>query len=57
VSRARRHKALDAGVASDLLRALRTFDGSPAPAHAEHAKHPVTGAALASLRVVADGAA
>ncbi|HUP93649.1 MAG TPA: surface carbohydrate biosynthesis protein [Burkholderiales bacterium] len=57
VSRARRHKTVDAGAVSDLLRALSTRDGARPPAHAEHARHPVTGAKLASLRVVVEAPA
>jgi surface carbohydrate biosynthesis protein len=56
MSRARRDKIVDAGAVTNLLQALRTCDGTRAPAHAVHAVHPLTRASLATLRVVADGA-
>ena len=57
VSRARRHKAVDAAAVTGLLQSLHAIDAARAPARAEHVRHPVTGARLASLRVVAERAA
>jgi surface carbohydrate biosynthesis protein len=54
--RTRKHKAIEPEVVTDLLRGLSACDGTRAPAHAEHAVHPLTRARLASLRVVVDGA-
>ena len=57
VSRARRHKAVEPAAVTELLHALRACDAGRAPARAEHARHPLTGARLSSLCVVAEDAA
>jgi surface carbohydrate biosynthesis protein len=56
VSRSRRDKTVEAEAVTDLLQALRTCDGTRAPARAEHAAHPLTRARLATLRMVVDDA-
>jgi hypothetical protein len=57
VNRARSHKAIAAPEVSRLLTRLREHDGSRARLRVEPARHPLTGARLASLLVTGDGAA